>query len=144
MTDTPIPPTSDEEGAEGAPLEPREIAAHALGQLADFMQEANDQGAFDEPNAHNNALLATMALCGLAPQVISGDYIEANKILAEMASALLSALEVPRRQQGATMAGMVDGVNAQKEPVILKPRPMEVSQYGKKLNGDRGKKGKGR
>ena len=121
-------------------LSPAEIVAQALGQLAEFIQESNEKGAFEEENAHNNALLASMACVGLVPNLIRGDYIEAQKCLAEIMGPLFDAVGVPRHEQPGFAAGMVGRIIEEKKPQIVKAAPMEVSQFGKSLQAN----GKGR
>ncbi len=134
---------SDESDEEPGPT-PADIIAQALGQLAEFVQEAVEAEAFDPastPNAHNNALLASMAMCGYVQRIIASDYVEANMCMAELMSATFGALQIPRRQQGHTAAGMIDGINASKEPQVRAPSPIEVSQFGRwKESGGRGRR----
>ena len=153
-TDPPeVGPTgAPDEPDPGAPLDAEELAAlpaiqiiaQALGQLAQFIQTAADpdDNAFEDDNAKNNALVASMAMVGFVPNIIASDYVEAQKCLAEMMSALFGALRIPRKQHSAFAAGMIDGITAQKAEAegIHLPTTVEVSRYGKNLHGN----GKGR
>jgi len=146
MTEETTPPDAPDE----APPLPHEIVAQALYQFADFIKEAgeSEDNCFDDPNAHNNALIAAMALVGFVPHILASDYIEAQKCLAEMMSALFGALNVPRLQQGATAAGMIDGITIAKAQAdgtaILKPTGIEVSRYGRMMGRNGKRHGKNR
>jgi hypothetical protein len=115
------------------------IVSQALMQMSDAVQ-AWHETALAEPNARNNALLSSMAMVGFVPNILGSDYVEAQKCLAEMMAALFGALGVPRKNQAAFAAGMIAGINRDKEPDIVQAGPMEVSQYGKSLRSN----GKGR
>ena len=120
-------------------LAPAEIISESLEQLAEFLGvTCSEIRAFDDPNAHNNAVIASLQLVGFVPNVLSGDYIEAQRCLAETMSALFSALQIPRRQHGAFAAGMLAGITAAKDAEdgegVLKPTGIEVSRFGQQLH----------
>jgi len=153
MTEPTLPPEAPDDDAPPLPIE---IVSQALHQFAEFLKEASesaDDNCFEDPNAHNNALVSSIALLGFVPNMLASDYVQAQKCLAELMSALFTALQIPRRSHGAFAAGMLDGITAEKAREdgggILKPSGVEVSRYGKLMarNGKRhggNRKGKGK
>lgn len=133
MTETP--------GSEQIDPTPAEIHAQSLGQLAEFIQQAAEGDVFEHENAKNNALLSSMAMVGLVPNLIAGDYVEAQRCLAEIMGPLFDAMAIPRERQPAFAAGMIAGILKDKEPKIVQAGPQEVSAYGRSLfnNGKRKK-----
>lgn len=133
---------SDETEADPGPT-PADIIAQALGELAEYVQEAVAAHAFNPAivkNAHNNALLASMAMCGYVQNIIASDYVKAELNIAELMSETFGALQIPPAQQGKTAAGMIDAINAEQEPQVRAPSPVEVSQFGRwKENGGKGR-----
>ena len=121
-----------DEAEENVPS-PAEITGQALCQLAECIEVAATENAFMDANAHNNALVAAMAMTGFVPNILASDYIEAQKCIGEMMSALFSALGIPRAQHGAFAAGMLDGITAAKNGQIVRPTGVEVSTYGAQL-----------
>lgn len=148
-----LPPEVDPTGApdeneKGAPefldadtLKAIDIVAQGLGQLAQFIQIAAGDNAFEDKNATNNALIAAMAMVGFIPPVIAGDYVEAQKCLAEMMSALFGALQIPPAERAAFAAGMIQGIEAQKhvDANIVVPNGVDVARFSKNVQATNGK-----